>query len=309
MESTFSPFRTNFFRRSKTVMSGYRTDLAPSNIRSTNEYRSVIRKQSSRMRRIHLFEVEDWAWFPVSLRDCLTEMLVVVHRMLGTADDLIPLIQRSLQHSPEHKIVDLCSGGGGPMCRVVDRLREGEGFADLELELTDLFPNTAAATELPPGTTYYPRSVDATDIPAELNGVRTMICSFHHMRPDAARGILENAQYSRQPICIYEISDNSMPPPWLFWVVLPINFVFALIVSLQVRPLHWRQLVFTWLLPILPICFAWDGAVSNVRTYSLGDMDELLVGLESSDYEWESGAIDGKLGRKLYLLGMPCEPT
>lgn len=55
------------------------------------------------MRRIHLFEVEDFAWFPSSLRDCLTEMLIVVHRLLKTSDDLAPLVERVLRETGERE--------------------------------------------------------------------------------------------------------------------------------------------------------------------------------------------------------------
>ncbi len=48
-----------------------------------------------------------------------------------------------------------------------------------------------------------------------------------------------------------------------------------------------RQLVFTYIVPIIPLCFAWDGAVSYARTYTLDDLDELLSGLRSEDYRWE----------------------
>ena len=57
-------------------------------------------------------------------------------------------------------------------------------------------------------------------------------------------------------------------------------------------------------MPVIPLCFAWDGAVSNARTYTLDDMDQLLAGLETEDYQWEKGRITGK-AKKLYLLGLP----
>lgn len=257
------------------------------------------------MRRIHLFEIEDFSWFPSSLRDCLTQMLIVVHRMVRTSNELMPLIERALRQSGQRTIIDLCSGSGGPMPEIAARLREQADLADLRLELTDLYPNLNLPQPLDTGTVYRAAPVDATNVPADLLGLRTMVCSFHHMRPEAARQVLQNTQQSSQPICIYEISDNTMPPPWLFWVGLPLNFLFALFVSLLVRPITWRQVVFTWLIPILPVCFAWDGAVSNVRTYGLSDLDQLLEGLQSDGYQWETGTIAAKPSNKVYLLGMP----
>lgn len=130
-----------------------------------------------------------------------------------------------------------------------------------------------------------------------------MISSFHHMKPDNARKILENAEKARQPILIFEISDNN-PPVFLWWIAIPINFIMALFITPWVRPMSWKQLFFTYLIPIIPLCFAWDGAVSNARTYTLDDLDELLEGLSSESYKWEKGKIKGKTNQ-LYLIGKP----
>ena len=259
------------------------------------------------MKRIHVFELEDFAWFPNWLRDCLTRLMVVMHRMVGSPDDLAELIGRALQHAPKPAIVDLCSGGGGPMLQVVERLKERPGMADLHVTLTDLYPNRTVAaavnTSQAPNVSYHLAAVNAADVPAGLTGVRTLVGSFHHMLPDTARRILQDAQAHRQPICIYEISDNSLPTA-LWWVSLPLIFLMSFFITPFARPLTWKQLVFTYLLPIIPVCFAWDGAVSNVRTYTLEDLDILLKGLGTEDYTWEKGRITGR-AKKLYLLGLP----
>ncbi|UOQ52687.1 hypothetical protein [Hymenobacter cellulosivorans] len=258
------------------------------------------------MKRIHLFELEDFAWFPGWLRTCLTRLMVVMHRALGSPEELTKLVAQALAHSRQPALVDLCSGSGGPMLEVLANLRQS-GSPYLTLVLTDLYPNAEVAAALnsanTPSLSYRTTPVDASRVGADLPGVRTMTGSFHHMRPALARAILQNARDSRQPICIYEMSDNSLPTA-IWWVSLPLIFLMAFFLTPFARPLTWRQLVFTYLLPIIPLCFAWDGAVSNVRTYTLQDMDELLAGLETEGYTWEKGRITGR-GNKLYLLGLP----
>jgi hypothetical protein len=259
------------------------------------------------MKRIHLFEFEDFAWFPGGLRTCLTRLIVVMHRFLGSSADLTQLLQKALAHADTPAIVDLCAGSGGPMLAVYQTLKAQPGAEQLTLTLTDLYPNQelAAALNGQPGTGlhYETRPVDAAQVDPALRGVRTLVGSFHHMRPEVARRILQNAQAQRQPICVYEISDNSFPI-MLWWVALPLNFLMALFITPLVRPLTFRQLFFTYVVPLVPFCFAWDGAVSNARTYTLADMEELLAGLKSADYTWETGRITGK-AKKLYLLGLP----
>lgn len=261
------------------------------------------------MKRIHLFEFEDFAWFPQWLRRCMTRLILVMHDILGTGKKVAGLLAKILRESNSLNIIDLCSGSGGPMPEVLQILYDKYNMENVNLTLTDLYPDLETAKNINnqkgDNIKYLTTPVDATDINARTDGVRTMIGSFHHMSPQNARNILVSAQKSRNPICIFEISDNSTPI-WLWWIAFPINFIMTFFITPMVRPMSWQQLFFTYIIPIIPICFAWDGAVSNARTYTLNDLDEILDKVESdnNDYKWEKGAIEGKT-RQLYLLGIP----
>ncbi len=259
------------------------------------------------MKRIQLFEFEDLPWFPDWLRQDMTLFLVAFHRVVGTSQALVPLLSKVIQTTGNHKILDLCSGGGGPMVDSVRALREA-GIPVESCTLTDLYPSalaarTIAALEIP-GLEFRLEPVDATNVPAELQCVRTMVASFHHMRPEGARKILADAFQKRQPICILEPSDNS-PPTFLFWMALPFAFLMALLVTPWVRPLSLRVLFFTYVIPLLPIFIAWDGAASNARIYNTRDLQELTAPLKSPEYVWEIGRLWGRGGWMQYLLGIP----
>ena len=260
------------------------------------------------MKRIHLFEFEDLPWFPNNLRICMTRLIVVMHRILGTSEPLKALIRDLIKQTGQDQLVDLCSGSGGPMLAVYRELRNEPELKDIKLTLTDLFPNDKLANTINlqdgKNLSYRLSPLDATKVDAEVKGIRTMISSFHHMPPPIAKGILKNAQESGQPICIFEISDNAFPI-WANFLALPINFVMCLFVTPLVRPMSWQQLVFTYLIPILPLAFAWDGAVSNARTYTLNDLDELIADLPAANYHWGKGKIKSKQGHMLFLTGRP----
>ncbi len=68
----------------------------------------------------------------------------------------------------------------------------------------------------------------------------------------------------------------------------------ALLITPFVRPLTLEQIIFTYLIPIIPFFFAWDGAVSNARTYTIEDMDILLEGIETKVSPWNTkkGQVD-----------------
>lgn len=180
------------------------------------------------MKRIHLFEFEDLSWFPNWLRECMTRLIVVMHKFLGTSEVMAKLVNRAFEKSDSNTIIDLCSGSGGPMPDVFKILKTEYGVKNLKLEMTDLYPNMEFAKRINEGDnsqlSYVTTSVDAAKIDHDKKGVRTLVSSLHHMKPEIAKKILKNTRESRQPICALEISDNSFPA-WLCWIALPLNRV------------------------------------------------------------------------------------
>lgn len=259
------------------------------------------------MKRIHLFEFEDLTWFPNWLRIRMTRYLNAIHKVMGTSETLAELLARVLKDTNQTEIIDMCSGGGGPMPEV-QKILQNKYQIKTKLTLTDLYPNKEVAKEINslnnPNIEYSLIPVDVTNIENDKKGLRTMICSMHHMTPNIAKDILTNSKDKKQPICIYEISDNSFPKV-IWWIAIPTTFISVFFMTFMVRPLTWQQIIFTYFLPILPLFIAWDGAVSNARTYTLNDWDIILKDLQSNDYKWEKGTVKGKGGNKMYLTGRP----
>ena len=150
---------------------------------------------------------------------------------------------------------------------------------------------------------YWPEPVDATHIPASLRGIRTMFASFHHFRPDSARGILRDAFEQHRPICIFEATSRT-PAAIASTVLIPI---LVLVITPIVRPVSWVQLLFTYLIPILPLLIFWDGLVSQLRTYSVEELKDFTRDLQSPAYQWEAGLIEiPRMPAGVpYLLGRP----
>lgn len=258
------------------------------------------------MKRRHLFELEDQPWFPNALRVAVTRYIAAFHRLLGSADEVAELAARALEESGARHVHDFGSGQGGPQADVLAALRRRPGLESVTITLSDLYPSpeAAAACRDVPGLSYRPEPLDAAE-PGELApGLRTMICSLHHLPPEAARAALSAAAQARQPFLAYEISDNGAPT-FLWWTAIPLAALLVPFVTLAVRPLSLLQLVLTYLLPILPLCIGWDGAVSNLRTYGVADLDELLSEVPSEGYRWEKGTLGSGLSKRLYLLGLP----
>ncbi|MEO8660004.1 MAG: hypothetical protein ABI693_16155 [Bryobacteraceae bacterium] len=88
--------------------------------------------------RIHLFEFEDLPWFPAVLRNAMTAYLAASWKMLPVGVAWAPLLQRALAASPVPRVIDLCSGSGGPLPEVLAALNQ----PPLAVVRTDLYPSS-----------------------------------------------------------------------------------------------------------------------------------------------------------------------
>jgi hypothetical protein len=251
------------------------------------------------MRRLHLFEFGDQPWFPHVLRDAETAYLAVAYRFLPLPRWWAEKISTVLHPGEPAEILDLCSGSGGPMPLIIDEL-ERRGY-DARARLTDLYPNPKSATH--PRILWLAEPVDAKRVPPELAGVRTMFSAFHHFRPDAAKAILKDALDRRRAICIFESGPGTLLGVATM-ILVPGN-VLALMPF--ARPFRWGYLVFTYLIPLMPLIVFWDGIVSMLRIYSPEQMKELTKDLQAPDYVWEFGRIQVRFvpGGLPYLIGQP----
>ena len=134
-----------------------------------------------------------------------------------------------LDQTGETQVIDLGSGGGGPVLQVQQNLNLHN--KPITFILTDKFPNPDAWRYLQEKTkgqvSFYPDSVDAENVPAGLNGVRTLFSAAHHFRPEQIKAILKAAVAQRQAICLFDGGDKN----WFFLlgslIVHPVVFFFA----------------------------------------------------------------------------------
>ena len=256
------------------------------------------------MRRIHLFELEDQTWFPAQIRDAGTDFVRFISEVGNPYLPIVARLKNVLIKTDSRKILDLCSGGGGPLVGIREQLVETG--CEVSVTLSDKFPNRPALEYMCQrsggGIDFLEESVDATAVPTHLSGFRTLFTSFHHFRPEVARGILQDAVDQRRPIGVLEVTERS--PVHVIPVLL--NPFFVLLVTPFIRPFRLSRLFWTYLVPIVPLYVLWDGAVSCLRTYSPQELQELVDGLDSNDYVWEIGR-EAAFPRPsiTYLLGYP----
>lgn len=251
------------------------------------------------MGRIHLFEIEDQDWFPSFLRNYLTDFLQFLSNAAKIYKPIVPLLTEKINSSGHNQIIDLASGGGGGLLWLNSQLKSN--IPDLKITLTDYYPNIAAFQRTQSQSdnfAFETQPVDARNVPNHLVGFRTQFLSFHHFKPYDAQQILQNAVNSKSPIAVFEAQERSVPSI-LAMLLSPIS---VLLTTPFIRPFKFGRLLFTYIIPLVPIFVLWDGVVSSLRTYSVTEMNQLVSKLDNAnDFDWSIG----KEKNILYLIGIP----
>ena len=262
------------------------------------------------MRRVQFIELHEQPWFPSSLRDEITDALQFGLNLFKAYAPIAPMLQGVLDSLESCSVVDMCSGGGGPWLELSRKLqsRKPQGGAPFlqgsHIWLTDKYPNLRAleSAGAPSGNiTYYPSSVDAMKVPCELKGFRTMFTSFHHFSPQEARAVLQNAVDAGEGIGIFEVTRRAPLTIGLMfaWALMPF------VCTPWIRPFRWSRLLWTYLIPIIPLVFLFDGVVSCLRTYRPQELREIVDKRTAGEYQWEIGEHSSGKVPITYLIGYP----
>jgi hypothetical protein len=258
------------------------------------------------MKRMHLIEIADLAWCPPGIRHGVGDFCRFLVEASGAFNPIVPLLAEALQSTGARQVLDLGSGAAGPWLGLQPRLRMSG--IDVPVCLSGRHPDLQAferAGRLSRrAITYRPEPVDATRVPNNLPGFRTMFNAFHHLRPEQAHAMLADAVAKGEGVGVFECGGRSLPV-LLGALATPLR---VLVLAPFVRPFRWSRLFWTYLVPALPLVLLFDVVVSCLRVYSAPELRDLIAGL--GRYHWEIGTV-----RKIkclpisntYLIGVPSD--
>jgi hypothetical protein len=192
---------------------------------------------------------------------------------VNAAKPFMPVIEEGLQHADRIVVIDKKCGAG---FETVDRL------------LDDAIEKVVVASE---------------HFKASEKGLYLSVNSFHQFSVDEAKGILEQIAQHKQPVVIVEGNNDSLWQVFGMTVIVPLTVLFT---APFVKPFRFERIIFTYLIPILPIVTFIDGFIALFKLYAPKDLDELTASIKTEDYTWKSGKLDnGRGGKIIYLIGYP----
>ncbi|MEL6257157.1 MAG: hypothetical protein AAFR87_34500 [Bacteroidota bacterium] len=225
------------------------------------------------MKRIHISQISDQSWFPFFLRRNIHEFMTWFVGKIGGAAPFLPVIEEGLTYAD--RIIS------------IDQL-QGAGFETLA-PLLD--------SDIPISHQTYPQ------IDTQEAGLYVSVNSFHKLKEKEARDLLDQFASAGHPLAIVEGNNDSLWQVFGMTVIVPLT---VLLTAVFVKPFRMSRVIFTYLIPILPIVTLVDGAMALLKLYAPKDLDELTSSLEHKDYSWKSGKLDnGRGGKIIYLLGYP----
>ena len=256
---------------------------------------------------IRLFEFEDAEWLPSAVRDGGLDFLRHIIGATKFYECTAPILSRAIAETGSSSIVDLCSGGGGPIEQLRVQVSADVG-RDLNVTLTDRFPNLPAFRWLEQRNkghlSFRAVSTDAARVPADLAGFRTMFSAAHHFEPDALREVLRDAVKAGRGIALFDASEKGIRPFLGIPVILVMHPILYVLGTPFIRPFKWSRLFLTYLVPVIPIYTMWDGIASGFRTYQPDELLAIAHSVGANDYQWTAGKLKNRIGANVaYLVG------
>lgn len=253
--------------------------------------------------RFQLAEIEDQSWCPNWLREHSHSALAQMWRTNASdkgspAAQACDLLIENIPDISSFTFIDACAGAGGPTPILEARLNEklkAQEKDPVKFILTDLYPHLSAWEKIvkrSDNISYIADSVDATTA-MKLAGPNEKECRifnlcYHHFDDPLAGKVLRRAIESADAFVIYEMTYRNFSAFMNTSIVILSPFITTLLWFWN-SPMH---LLFTYLIPLVPLFYAVDGYVSCIRTRTPKEIDALLArepGLDLSEWEFKSG--------------------
>lgn len=225
------------------------------------------------MKRKQITQIINVGWFPKFLKTLIAEFLSWFVVKVNATKPFIPVIEDVLNKTNHNRIINIEFDVGAGIETVKPFLKD-----DVTVD-----------------------SIHITNFNTSEKGVYLFVNSFHQLNSEKAKKILQDIVDSGNPVVVVEGNNDSLWQIVGMTVFVPLT---VLLTAFFVKPFRISRVIFTYLIPILPIIIVIDGCIALLKLYNPTDLLELTSSLERNNYEWKAGKNDnGRGGKIMYLTG------
>ncbi|MEL7118179.1 MAG: hypothetical protein AAFO07_02025 [Bacteroidota bacterium] len=225
------------------------------------------------MKRKQITQITNANWCPEFIKKLVAEFLSWFVLKVNATKPFIPVIEGVLNETQLKKIINIEFNIGAGIKTVKPFLKE------------EVVVN----------------SIHISEFNTNENGLYLFINCFHQLKISKARKVLQKITDSGNPVVIVEGNNDSLWQIVGMTVFVPLS---VLLTALFVKPFRISRVIFTYLIPILPIIIAVDGCIALLKLYNPSDLLELSSSINAMNYEWKADKNDnGRGGKIMYLTG------
>ena len=220
--------------------------------------------------RIQLFEFCERSGTPRWIRDSIVEIIGTGLRTSSIFKTVAPIFHALRQLVCADEILDLGSGSGEPAALLIEELN-CQGFTPPRIILSDLFPNLPKLRKTaglhPDHLQVIDKPLDAAAIPGQFNQpLRTIINTFHHF-PSSA-GQQNTGRCNSEATCHFHYGIIPSQSCITAGRCFPMFFAATGKIPPVRNKIVFGKTFFSYIIPLIGICFTWDSLISIVRVYN-----------------------------------------
>ena len=225
------------------------------------------------MKRKQITQIINTSWCPKFIKKLVAEFLSWFVVKVNATKPFIPLIESMVNDAHSNQIINIDFNIGAGIESVKPYLKE-----DIQI-----------------------KSIPISDFNTDTKGVYLFLNSFHQLNVKQAKEILSQIVNSKNPVVIVEGNNDSLWQVVGMTVFVPLT---TLLTAPFVKPFRLTRLLFTYIIPVLPLIITIDGCIALLKLYNPKDLLELISSINAPKYKWKAGKNDnGRGGKIIYLIG------
>jgi hypothetical protein len=227
------------------------------------------------MRRKQITQLINTKWCPGLIKQLCFEFLNWFVVKVNATKPFIPIIENVLIESKTSNIINLEANIGAGIETV-------KPFLNKHLAITTI-PLSKINTQ-------------------QQRGMYLFVNSFHQLPAISAKKTLEEIAKSGNPVVVVEGNNDSLWQLVGMTIFLPVAVILS---APFVKPFRWTRILFTYIIPVLPVIMVIDGCIGLLKLYNPKDLNKLTSSIKVPDYKWTTGKKDnGRGGKIIYLTGI-----